>query len=69
MKAGVDDAVHVEVEVVEFVAVWIRSGRVRNGGFVFDGGHHRKRVPVHQPSVECRYSHSFSADYDEERLI
>lgn len=61
VKAGVDDAVHVEVEVVEFDAVWVRSGRVGNGGFVFDDGLHRERIPIHQPSVECRDSHSFWA--------
>jgi hypothetical protein len=61
VKAGVDDAIHVEVEVIEFDAVWVLSGRVQKVGFVFDDGRHRERVPLHQPSVECRYSHSFWA--------
>ena len=45
-----DDAVHVEIEVVEFLAVWVRLGGVRR--FFFDGVHHRPRVPVQKPSVK-----------------
>lgn len=60
VKAGMDDAVHVEVEVVEFVAVRVRAGCIQKGRFVFDDAHRRTRVPFHQPSVERRYSHWFS---------
>lgn len=64
MEAGVDDPVHVEVEIVEFDAVRVWTARVDGTGDTIDDcGHlfehvdHRERVSLHQPSIECGNSH------------
>lgn len=64
MKARVDDAVHVQVEVVELDAVRVRPGRVYwdpdpidHYGSFFADLHHGKGVTVDQPPVKSRNSH------------
>ena len=47
-----DDAVHVEIEVVEFEAVWVGLRGVGYRWFVFDHVHHREWIPLQQPSIE-----------------
>lgn len=65
VEAGVDDAVHVEVEVVELEAVGVgaaevdgdEGARLELHGLLLHRVRHRLRVPVRQPPVERRDSH------------
>lgn len=62
-----DDAVHVEVEIVEFDAVRVRSGGIHRKGeaigadsrLLLDHVHYRERVAVREPPIERRHSHDF----------
>lgn len=67
VKTRVNNAVHVEVEVVELHAVGVRFRNVdgrRNAigvlvGLFLDDFGDRKRVPIGQPTVERRHAHGF----------
>lgn len=69
VEAGVDDAVHVQVEIVEFEAVRVRLGEIQGkggaahalGGLLLDHVRDRERVAIGEPSVEGRNSHTSSS--------
>lgn len=58
VETGVDDAVHVEVEIVELHAVRISSSEVRRRRQIEYGVDHRERETFDKPFVERRNSHS-----------
>lgn len=53
VEAGVDDAVHVQVEVVEVNG----GGATSRTVFFLDGGGDDVGVLLHEPPVERRHSH------------
>jgi len=64
VEAGVNDAIHVEVEVVELEAVGVGPGGVDGhadaldlDGLLLHHVHHHHRVLLRQPPVERRDTH------------
>jgi len=71
VEAGMNDAVHVEVEVVVFDVVRVCLARidrdlnsVDNDGFLFDRVHNHHRIFLSQPPVEGWDSHLSVANSD-----
>ncbi|RWW35014.1 hypothetical protein BHE74_00035410 [Ensete ventricosum] len=69
VEARVDDAVHVQVEIVEFEAVRVRLGEIQGkggtahalSGLLLDHVRDRERVAIGEPSVKGRNSHTSSS--------
>ena len=57
MDARVDDAVHIEVEVVELHPVWVGSREVERGGVAFGGVDDNLWVLLRAPAEEGGDAH------------
>lgn len=76
VKTGVNDAVHVQVQIVELHAIWIRFRRIngQRNAIIADGGkflHYigdRERVAVSEPPVKRWHSHGLGRKVCFERL-
>ena len=57
MKARMDNAIHVQVQIIKLQSIWVFQARINSFSFLFNGVYHCFGVLVHQPPVKRRYTH------------
>ena len=57
VKAGVDNPIHIEVEIIKLDAIWVWQGGVDALSFIFTSFNDNFGVLVYQPPVERRHTH------------